>query len=294
MDIKQLKRFLDLCETCSFTQTAHNFFLSQQALSCSIGALEDELGKPLFQRTPRGLMLTYEGECLRRLCLPVVQQFDQMQVQLNSYFMGYGETLLMELAPGVLQACGADLIFRFRTTFPMYEVKATETTDVLCVENVLSGRSELAFCPKPENFAELGYVPIGSEPLYVVVNNKSTLANEPKLSLLDIKDERLVSLNKYFQIHRVISEFYGSRGITPNFIVETGEVGTLLGLVKLNKGLFVCMKHVADEADKSSCTAVPLSDANLAWEFGIVYKNARQLSRCASKFIKFISLNCKS
>ncbi|WP_374047260.1 LysR family transcriptional regulator [uncultured Cloacibacillus sp.] len=61
MDIKQLKRFLDLYETGSFTKTAENLFLSQQALSSSIITLERELSWGALSLSARPT-----ASCLRR------------------------------------------------------------------------------------------------------------------------------------------------------------------------------------------------------------------------------------
>lgn len=295
MEIKQLKRFLDLCETRSFTGTAENLFLSQQALSCSINALEKELGRPLFKRTSRGTVLTEEGEYLRSVCAPVIQRFDEMSREVNRYFQGQEEPLYMGLAPGVLQASSADLIYRFRTAYPNYEVRAVEDTDAACLEKVMEEKVELSFCPRPpkDSCQELSYIPVGSEPLYAVVNNGSPLASRKELNLSELREERLVSLNKYYQIHHLLLSRFREQGFTPEFLVETGETGTLLGLVKLGGGVFVCMEHVALGTDRESCTAVPLSDSDLAWEYGLVFKKNRKLSVCARRFIEFVARDAK-
>ena len=48
--IRQLEIFLDLCESCSFRQTADHFRISQPSVSSQIAALEFQLGQGLFER----------------------------------------------------------------------------------------------------------------------------------------------------------------------------------------------------------------------------------------------------
>lgn len=291
MDIKQLKRFLDLCETNSFTQTARNLYLSQQALSSSMNALEEELDKPLFQRTAKGVILTREGEYLKQACEPVVSNFDRMVLDLNHQFQEKKETLLLGLAPFVLRASSPDLIFKFRTIYPKYLVKATECADITCEKDIMDESVELAFCSRPLDNPAIKYIPVGKEPLYAVVNKASPLALKQQVDLVDLQNEKLISLNKYHQIHNVIMRCCHNYGFTPEFAVETGEVGTLLGLVELNQGVFICMRHITMDIDSNCCAAVPVCGRDAIWEYGLIYKKSRKLSRCAERFIDFVVKN---
>ena len=64
MDIHQLKTFVTVARERSITRSSEVLHLSQPAVSAHIKALEDTLGLALFERTPRGMSLTREGERL--------------------------------------------------------------------------------------------------------------------------------------------------------------------------------------------------------------------------------------
>lgn len=67
MTLVQLRHFISLAQSGSFTRSAEALFLTQPALSRSIRALEDELGQPLFDRVGRRSVLTSFGaEVLQR------------------------------------------------------------------------------------------------------------------------------------------------------------------------------------------------------------------------------------
>lgn len=55
---------MTLAQTLNFTRTADQVFLTQQAVSRSISAVEKELGFKLFSRSTRSVKLTKEGEAL--------------------------------------------------------------------------------------------------------------------------------------------------------------------------------------------------------------------------------------
>ena len=65
MEFKQLRTFVEVVHTGSFTDAAQNLFLSQPTVSQHIRQLEEELGTMLVMRTTRRIEITSEG---RRLC----------------------------------------------------------------------------------------------------------------------------------------------------------------------------------------------------------------------------------
>jgi DNA-binding transcriptional LysR family regulator len=64
MDIHQLKTFVTVAREGSITRASELLHLSQPAVSAHIKAIEDALGLALFERTPRGMSLTREGQRL--------------------------------------------------------------------------------------------------------------------------------------------------------------------------------------------------------------------------------------
>jgi DNA-binding transcriptional LysR family regulator len=64
MDIYQLRTFVVVAREGSVTRASEVLHLSQPAVSAHIKAMEDGLGLSLFQRTPRGMSLTRDGQRL--------------------------------------------------------------------------------------------------------------------------------------------------------------------------------------------------------------------------------------
>lgn len=64
MDLHQLKTFVTVAREGSITRASEQLHLSQPAVSAHIKAIEDALGLSLFERTPRGMSLTADGQRL--------------------------------------------------------------------------------------------------------------------------------------------------------------------------------------------------------------------------------------
>lgn len=76
MEIRQLKYFINVAETGSFSEASRRCFLSQSAISQQIKALEDELGTTLFIRNPHRVVLTEGGEELLPLARQAMKSFE--------------------------------------------------------------------------------------------------------------------------------------------------------------------------------------------------------------------------
>ena len=74
MDIRQLRYFLRICSDGSILKASQNVFITQQALSKIISAMEQEIGAPLMRELERVLMLR------RSSSVPLAAWFRQKSV----------------------------------------------------------------------------------------------------------------------------------------------------------------------------------------------------------------------
>ena len=69
LDLKQLKYFIVCAETGSVSEAAKLLYTTQPSVSKAIKALENDMGMILFDRMPRGIVLTAKGrEAYRYAC----------------------------------------------------------------------------------------------------------------------------------------------------------------------------------------------------------------------------------
>ncbi len=64
MEIHQLRTFVCVAKLGSITRASEQLYLSQPAVSGHIKSMEDTLGLALFERTPKGMSLTSQGQAM--------------------------------------------------------------------------------------------------------------------------------------------------------------------------------------------------------------------------------------
>ena len=81
MDAKQIRFFLEIARTGSFTSAAKKLFISVPGLVKSMDKLEDELGAPLFVRQRTGVCLSPAGRALEQMAPAYLRQTETIRAE---------------------------------------------------------------------------------------------------------------------------------------------------------------------------------------------------------------------
>ncbi|MGI6211402.1 MAG: LysR family transcriptional regulator [Anaerovoracaceae bacterium] len=79
LTLQQLKYVVAVAEAGSINQAAEKLFISQPSLSAAIQAIEKNVGRMLFKRSPRGMQLTADGAEFLGYARQVLQQMDMLE-----------------------------------------------------------------------------------------------------------------------------------------------------------------------------------------------------------------------
>ena len=79
MDLKQLQYFVACAQTGSFSDAAKILYSTQPSVSKVIKSLEDTLGMQLFERLPRGIRLTVQGQKVYHYACRITNEIDALE-----------------------------------------------------------------------------------------------------------------------------------------------------------------------------------------------------------------------
>ncbi|KWW21998.1 LysR family transcriptional regulator [Peribacillus simplex] len=222
MDIKQLITFKHAAENLNFTQTAKILNFAQSSVTAQIKALEDEIGKPLFERLGKRLILTEAGHHFKLYTEKMIKLSNEAIMAVNveeeptgTLIIGAQESQCTYRLPPILK--------EFKAAFPKVKlVFKPAISDELARKHLMEGLLDIAFImdiSKPEGSLRV-------EQLIKEEFRLVTALNHPKtfLSLDDLKDETLLLTETGCSYRIMFEEFLQSAGVYPLDKIEFSSI----------------------------------------------------------------------
>lgn len=246
MDLKQLRYFDAVAETCHFGQAAERLHLAQPALSQAVRRLEAELGVLLLARTTRQVALTPAGEFFHREVRRILGDLDACVVGTRSIADGSRGLLRVGFTGTSAFTQLARLSRMVRSALPgvTLEVQADLLTPGQ-VERLLDGRLDLGVLRGPVAEPGIETRSLLQEPLVLALPADHRLASVPALEVADIAGEELVA---YADTRSAVNEAMVSSclraGFSPTVTHRAPGTAALLALVAADLGVALVPESV--------------------------------------------------
>ena len=179
LDVDQLKTFIAIVDTGSFTRAADVVHKTQSAVSMQMKRLEERIGRPIFARDGRGARLTEDGERL----LDYARRIVHISREAVSAFADDALTgrVRLGLPDDYAERYLPEILARFSRSNPRVEVTVLcEPTDHL-INLVTRDEVDLAIITHASR-KPVGEV-IRQEPLLWVTSQRSVVHEEPVVPL---------------------------------------------------------------------------------------------------------------
>ena len=142
LDTDQLRSFLAIVDSGSFTKAAERVHKTQSAVSMHIRRLEEQLGCALFVKQGRGARLTDEGERLIEFARRIVQVEAGAMAALSR--KGLRGAVRLGIPDDYAEAFLADILSRFNRRHPLVEVSVVCEASTELAPQVAAGALDLA------------------------------------------------------------------------------------------------------------------------------------------------------
>lgn len=148
MEFKQVQYFLCLYQEGSVSRAAKRLNIVAPALSMQVTKLEDELGRQLFVRGPKGMEPTSDGRRMFELFEPHVRGFAQARMEMASSAANLSGEVRLGAVGTVAQGVLIDVIGKFCAMHPRVSISVTDGYGPSLVDALAHGRVEAAIVNK--------------------------------------------------------------------------------------------------------------------------------------------------
>lgn len=156
--LRQLRYFLALARHMHFTRAAEAMNVTQPALSMQIRALEDDIGTPLVERTPAGVVLTPQGRALVGQARQVMAAMAGLEQAMRQ--PGQGGRLMLGMIPTVAPYLLPEALPVLRARDIGRDLHLREAPTDRLVEELAQGRLDAAVVATAPEAADLVAVPL--------------------------------------------------------------------------------------------------------------------------------------
>lgn len=281
--LRQLEYAVAAARCESIGEAAKSCHVSQPSLSAQLGQLETALGRKLFERSPKGVVLTPFGTTWipqARALLEQAKSLDDLARAEEEPLCGAVRLgVIPTVAPFVLPAALPTL----HAQYPQASVYLVENETAKLLEQLHAGQLDVLVLALEAELGEVQTLPVFRDPLMVALPPGHRLAADETVSLADIPLDELLLLEEGHCLSRQVAslcavphdrdDFRASSLVTLVQMVATNGRVTLLPKIaagsELVRGSDIVLREIAE---------APFRTIGLAWrpqcprerEFGVL------------------------
>ena len=295
MEIRQLKAFLAIAEAKTFTAGARATNVTQAAISMQIRQLEDEVGLPLFTRTPRRVIITEAGERLLGRARKILREHDAAVAEIAELAGAEYGRLRIGSASALFTTTQLPWILqKLKDRFPKAEISVVSGTSHTLSEKLMHGEVDIAFVSLPVESGNLQTELLFSDEIVAIAHPNHKLAKEKVISAAQLAGELLILGEKGGNTRRMIDEFFHAANVKPNVVMELSRQEAINQMVENNMGVGIAgVKVIANEIREKRLISWYIEGAEIKWDLGLARLRGGYYSPIAREFTVFCKENFK-
>jgi len=284
MDIQNIRAFLMVAETGSFTRAAEKLFITQPAISKRISTLEFNLDCKLFDRLGKNTQLTQAGEALipgYRRILSEIDESERIISTLRTTVSGHlkfgtSHHIGLHRLPPVLR--------RYTRLYPDVELDIQFMDSEQAAELILKGSIELALITLPESIEQpLTTIPVWADPMQCVVARDHVLARQKTVTSRQLNDHSVLLQSHNTHTRDIIDK---ALKLEPGIkiIMESNYLETIKAMIQNSLGWGVLPESMIDD----SLHRLTIKAVKMARHLGIILHGSRTLSGPANALLEVL------
>jgi len=277
LNLREIRAFIAVAQTGSFTRAAARLNLSQPALTVQIRRLEETVGARLFDRNSRIVALTSVG----RELLPVLQKsLAQMQRVLDdARALGDGSRGTVRLAclPSFAAGRLPALIRDFRADAPGATFEIRDVVANMVNQLVRNGEFDLGVTGGELADPQLEILHRAEDRLMVVCPRAHPLATKRRVVAGDLAGYPLVLTAPGTSVRAIVDAAFDEAGYTPELACEPTYMMTAVAMVRAGLGITILPGSAPEIGIDRELIGRPIDDQRFVRPITLIKKRERTL-----------------
>ena len=284
MDIQNIRTFLAVSETKSFSRAAEALHLTQPAISKRIQTMEQSLDIKLFDRIGKSVQLTEAGQAL----IPAYQRILDELEDSERIISNLRETTRGHLRFATSHHVGLHrlpaVLGQFAKDYPDVDLELKFMDSEQACQQVLHGDIELGIVTLPSQPDErLSLQTVWHDPMHCVVTANHSLASGK------VTRKQLLATPSILPSHgtytRALIDHALQLDNKINILIETNYLETIKAMVETGLGWGVIPGSMLDDSLK----VIDIKTAKMQRELGVVFHKSRTRSGPANALLELLS-----
>jgi DNA-binding transcriptional LysR family regulator len=283
--IAELKAFVMVARSLSFTHAARCLGITQPALSMTIRQVEAKFGATLFDRSTRSVKLSSTGALLHPAAERLIENFERTIAGMREIADGRLGRITIACPEGVAAHVVAPTLARFVVSHPEVMVSVHDG-DAASVEQMMhSFGADFGVTGYWKEHPDFVFAPLTTDRCCVICPPTHPLAGKDLISLRDLDNVPIVALNRDAGVRRLLETTCEAAGIRLVVQFEVARVSTLIEMVAAGLCISVLTELSTPHNAWSSLCLRPLDGDGLSYPIGIVTRANRVLGPSAALFV---------
>ena len=293
MEIRQLRAFVAIAESGTFTAGALRVHVTQAAISMQIRQLETEIGAKVFVRAPRHVILTEAGEQLLRRARHILREHDAALDEIAELAGAErGRLRIGSASAMVLTEQLPAILKELRKQHPAADIAVTSGTSEVLVDQILAGEVDVAFVSLPVDVRGIKTERLSQDQLVAIASPRHKLSKQKTISAYTLAGERLILGERGGNTRRLIDQFFAQAGVTLRVAMELSRQQAIKRMVEEDMGVgIVPLQSVKEEVEKGKLIRWWIEGAQINWELGIAQLSNGYDSPIMQKFVSLAHRN---
>jgi DNA-binding transcriptional LysR family regulator len=283
LTLRQLEIFLNVVELGHLTNVAKSMNLSQSAVSMSIKELEGILGKPLFDRINKKLVLNEIGRAFYKEIAPIFKKLSDIEYEFQNtenkgmIRVGASTTIVDYLMPSI--------ICTYMNLYPDVKITLKEGSTKKIKELLKKGEIDIGFVEGFISDSEIIKEKIGVDELIIVTSHKDMAKS---CNIEDLTNKRWVLREEGSDTREVFLNYIKGKTEPLNVFFELGHTESIKSILQ-NRECFSCISKIAVQKELNNGTLyqVKVKKFDCKRDFLIIYHKDKYKSVLFDKFVYF-------